>query len=500
MEDYILQLTNISKSFPGVKALQNVSFNVKRGEVMGLVGENGAGKSTLMKILTGVYQKDAGNIQINGRKVEITNPLEAQKLGMSIIFQEMNLVDSLSIAENIFVGRLPRNGLGGIQWKKVIQDAQELMDKVGLKANPLAKVESLSIAGKQLVEIAKALSFQSKLIIMDEPSATLTDAELKHLFDIIHDLKKSQITIIYISHRLDEIFYLCDTVTVLRDGQVITSKDIGEFTKESIIAAMVGRQMKQEYPVRKGSPGEKEVLRVENLGRTGKFQNISFSLKKGEILGIAGLVGAGRTEIVRCIFGADRKTEGKVYLNGEEVDVRTPQGGIQKKIAFVTEDRKEQGLVLEESISKNVSLANIKSISSFGFLNKNREDKIAKAYFQQLRIKAPDVYTSCISLSGGNQQKVVLAKWLHTKAEILILDEPTRGIDVGAKYEIYQMIFQFVEEGKSVILISSELPEVIALSDRLLVIHEGRLKGELSGADMNAETIMKTAILEGEKA
>lgn len=495
MEDYILQLENISKSFPGVKALTDVTMRVKRGETMGLVGENGAGKSTLMKILTGVYQRDSGEIRIDGQNVKIANPLDAQKLGLSIIFQEMNLVDSLSIAENIFVGRLPKKRVAGVSWKEVMRRAEELLEKVGLKKDPAVKVEFLSIAEKQMVEIAKALSIQAQIIVMDEPSATLTDKELQHLFDIIEVLKQEKITVIYISHRLDEIFRLCDSVTVLRDGKVIDTRPVEGMTREEIITKMVGRELEQEYPVRKGKPGDEIVLQVEHLSRAPKFEDISFSLKKGEILGIAGLVGAGRTEIVRCIFGADKKTGGKIRLHGEEINISSPKSAIEKKIALVTEDRKGQGLVLEESVTKNISLANLKSVSSRGFLKKKKEAEAAKAYLARLSIKAPGVESDCINLSGGNQQKVVLAKWLYTEAEILILDEPTRGIDVGAKYEIYQLIYRLVEEGKSVILISSELPEVIALSDRLLVIHEGRLKGELKGEDMTAEMIMKTAIL-----
>ena len=497
MEDYILELTDISKAFPGVKALSHVTMEVKRGEIMGLVGENGAGKSTLMKILTGVYQRDSGSIRINGTEARISNPLEAQKLGLSIIFQEMNLVDSLSIAENIFVGRLPKKGIWGIQWKEVQRNAEELLEKVGLKKNPGVKVELLSIAEKQMVEIAKALSFQARLIVMDEPSATLTEKEQRHLFDIVEVLKREGITVIYISHRLDEIFKLCDRVTILRDGQVIDTKAMGELTREQIITKMVGRELQQEYPPRKGEPLAQEVLRVENLSRENRFHNISFALHKGEILGIAGLVGAGRTEIVRCIFGADKKTSGKVWLHGAEISPSSPKEAIAHKIALVTEDRKVQGLVLDESIAKNISLAKLRGVAAGGFLKRNQEEEVAKGYLEQLRIKAPGIRTGCVTLSGGNQQKVVLAKWLYTEAEILILDEPTRGIDVGAKYEIYQLIYELVEQGLSVILISSELPEVIALCDRLLVIHEGELKGELTGENMTAETIMKMAILKG---
>lgn len=498
-EDYILELEQISKAFPGVKALDHVSLSVRRGEVRGIVGENGAGKSTLMKILTGVYQKDSGTIKIDGKEVNIENPLQAQKLGLSIIFQEFNLVNTLSIAENMYVGRLPRKGIRGIDWKRVEEMAKEWLDKVGLPVDPLRKVGTLSVAGKQLVEIAKALSFHANIIIMDEPSATLTSNELQHLFTIIESLRRENITVIYISHRLDEIGQLCDSVTVIRDGSVIGTMDKGEFDRKEIIAKMVGRSMEQEYPERMGKPGTEEILRVNKLTREPRFRNISFSLHRGEVLGIAGLVGAGRTEIVRCIFGADRPDSGEIFLRGREIRISSPGEAISHGIALVTEDRKSQGLVLEESIAVNTTLANLADIVRYGFLKKGREAAVSRDYMEQLRTKAPSEETRCISLSGGNQQKVVLAKWLYTKADVLILDEPTRGIDVGAKYEIYQLINRLVEEGKSVIMISSEMPEVLNMSDRIIVVHEGEYKGELTGSDMTAENVMRLAILaEGE--
>lgn len=495
----ILRLEHIYKSFPGVKALQDVSLSIGKGEVRGLVGENGAGKSTLMKILTGVYEKDEGKIVISNEEVKISNPLEAQKHGLSIIFQEMNLVDNLSIAENIYVGRLPKKGIKGIDWNAVDKQAMELIKRVGLTEKTSTKVEQLSIAEKQMVEIAKALSFHSKIIIMDEPSASLTDSELEHLFEIIEALKKEGITIIYISHRLDEIFRLCNTVTVIRDGQVIDTQPIELLDRETIISKMVGRSMEQEYPTRNRVPDNEVIMKVEDLSRDSKFHHVSFEVKKGEILGIAGLVGSGRTEIVRCIFGADKASSGRIYLKGKEVQIHSPKDAIRNGIALVTEDRKGQGLVLAESVAKNTTLARLESICLKGLINKKREQQVADNYLKQLHTKAPSVHTSCLSLSGGNQQKVVLAKWLYTEADVLILDEPTRGIDVGAKYEIYQLMNQLVDEGKSIIMISSEMPEVIHMSDRLLVIHEGELKGELIGADMSAEEIMKKAILKGEK-
>lgn len=494
-EEYILKLEHINKAFPGVKALDDVSLSIRRGEVRGLVGENGAGKSTLMKILTGVYPKDSGRIKIDGKEVKIHSPLDAQKLGLSIIFQEFNLVNSLSIAENIFVGRLPKKGIKGVDWKTVYHQAEELLEKVGLSEDVTKKVGSLSVAGKQMVEIAKALSFHSKIIIMDEPSATLTTNELQHLFEIIDVLKKENITVIYISHRLDEIFRLCDAVTVIRDGAVIDTESIEKLDRQTIISKMVGRSMDQEYPKRTGAPGTETILKVDNLTREPKFRNISFELKKGEILGIAGLVGAGRTEVVRCIFGADKLDSGKIYIRGRQVEISSPQQAIDQGIALVTEDRKVQGLVLEASIAENTTLASLKAITERGFVNRKKEKEVAREYIRQLKTKAPNEGTACLTLSGGNQQKVVLAKWLYTQADILILDEPTRGIDVGAKYEIYQLIHQFVNEGKSVIMISSEMPEVLNMSDRVIVIHEGNQKGELSQEEMTAENVMKMAIL-----
>ena len=495
-DDYILKLDHIEKSFPGVKALKDITLHVKKGEVRGLVGENGAGKSTMMKVLTEIIPMDSGRITIDGQAVSITSPLHAQTLGLSIIFQEFNLVNSLSIAENIYVGRLPKKGMRGIQWKKVHEDAKALLNRVGLDVDPSARVGSLSVAGKQMVEIAKALSQNSKIIIMDEPSATLTDKELEHLFGIIDDLKKQGVTVIYISHRLDEIFRLCDSVTVIRDGEVIDTNPIESLTKELIISKMVGRNMDQEYPVRAGSSSDEVILEVRDLCRKGVFEHINFSLHKGERLGIAGLVGAGRTEIVRAIFGADKLTGGEILLHGKPVTIRSPKEAISHKIALVTEDRKTQGLVLESSISENTTLAALKKICRAGFVNRREENSVAAQYVETLKTKTPGTKALVLNLSGGNQQKVVLAKWLYTDAEVLILDEPTRGIDVGAKYEIYQLINQLADSGKAIIIISSEMPEVISMSDRLLVIHDGKCKGELTGDQKTGENIMKYAILE----
>lgn len=497
----ILSIENINKTFPGVKALTDVTLALERGEVRGLVGENGAGKSTLMKILTGVLPKDSGEVRIDGEPVHITSPLHAQQLGLSIIFQEFNLVDSLSISENIFAGRQPVNRFGTILWKDINAAAEKLLRRVGLELNPKTLVGRLSVAQKQMVEIAKALSFESKIIIMDEPSATLTSKELENLFAIIDNLKKEQITVIYISHRLDEIFRLCDNVTVIRDGCVVETRPVTGITKDEIISLMVGRDMENEYPKRADAPTRDVLLEVKGLTRQGVFSDISFQLHKGEILGIAGLVGSGRTEIMRCIFGADKLTSGEIYIEGEKKQIRSPEEAIGNGIALLTEDRKQQGLVLPATITANTTLAALLKVSKGGFMDAKKEKRVAEEYIEALEIKTPGAAQVALNLSGGNQQKVVIAKWLFTDAKILILDEPTRGIDVGAKYEIYQLIHRFVQEGKGVIMISSEMPEVINMSDRLLVVHEGRLKGELSGEEKTAEAIMRCAILkEGEEA
>lgn len=495
---HVLELKSISKSFPGVKALKDVSVQVKRGEVRGLVGKNGAGKSTLMKILTGVYSKDEGSIFIDGKEAQIKSPLEAQRMGLSIIFQEFNLVNTLSIAENIFVGRLRRKGIFGVDWKTINEEAAVLLQKVGLNVNPETKVEELTVAGKQMVEIAKALSFRSKIIIMDEPSATLTTRELENLFSIIDNLKRQQITVIYISHRLEEIFKLCDNVTVLRDGAVIDTKCISELNREKIISLMIGRQMDKEYPVRKGTPSKDVILQVDKLCRASVISDVSFSLHRGEILGLAGLVGAGRTETVRAIFGADRLEKGRIIKNGRELRIKSPLDAISEGIALVTEDRKAQGLVLEETIAKNTSLASLKKVVKYFFIRKKIENKAAEEYMRTLKTKAPNAQSLTVNLSGGNQQKVVLARWLYRDTDILILDEPTRGIDVGAKYEIYQLIHQLVDAGKAVILISSEMPEVINLSDRILVMQEGRIKKELTGLEKTPEMVLQYAFAKRE--
>ena len=485
-------MRGISKSFPGVKALDNVGFTVAEGEVRALVGENGAGKSTLMKILNGNYKKDSGEILIDGVPVNITDPQVADSLGITIIFQELNLVDDLSIAENIFAGRLSEKGKL-VNWKEINEKARQLLERVSFDTDPTRLVGTLTVAEKQMVEIAKALSRNSRIILMDEPSATLTKKELDALFQIIRDLKKSGIAVIYISHRMEEIFQICESVTVMRDGQIIGSRQIEDVTSDELVEMMVGREVNSAFPKRNVEIGE-EVLRVENLCRKDREQNVAFSLYKGEVLGIAGLVGAGRTEIMRAIFGVDYIKSLDVYVKGKKVKITDPASAKRQKIAFLTEDRKVEGLTLDFTIKSNMVAANLPSIRKGLFTSKKLENAIADEYIEKIRVKTPSRNQKVGNLSGGNQQKVVVGKWLNSEPDILIMDEPTRGIDVGAKREIYEIINDLVAQGKSVILISSELPEVLGMSDRVLVMKDDAIVAELTGEDINPVEVMKYAL------
>ena len=485
-------MRHISKSFPGVKALDDVGFSVAEGEVRALVGENGAGKSTLMKILNGNYKKDEGQILIDGKEVDITDPLVAAANGISIIFQELNLVDQLSISENIFAGRLSK-GLKRVNWKEINRKAKELLDRIGFDADPRTEVGSLTVAGKQMVEIAKALSRDCRIILMDEPSATLTKKELNALFDIIRDLKKRGIAVIYISHRMEEIFEICETATVMRDGRIIGTVNVNEVSPDRIVEMMVGREVSSAYPPRDTVPGE-EILRVENLCRKDRKQNVSFSLHRGEVLGIAGLVGAGRTEIMRGLFGVDYITSCDVYVHGQKVRITTPAAAKKHGIAFLTEDRKVEGLTLDFTIKANMSMANLPKLRKGLLTSAKVENEIADQYIQLINVKTPSRNQKVGNLSGGNQQKVVIGKWLNADPEILIMDEPTRGIDVGAKWEIYGIINELAAQGKAVILISSELPEVLGMSDRVLVVKDDAIVAELTGDEINAVEVMRYAL------
>ncbi len=485
------EIRNVSKSFPGVKALDHVSMSVDHGEIRALVGENGAGKSTLMKILNGNYQADEGSLLIDGTEVHIANPTIAAQHGISIIFQELNLVDGLSIAENIFAGRLSDNGKL-INWKDIRAKAKAYLDRIGFDADPRTEVGTLSVAGKQMVEIAKALSYNSQLILMDEPSAMLTQNELEKLFEIIRDLKAKGVSVIYISHRLEEIFSICDSVTVMRDGQIIDTKPVGDVTRDRLVEMMVGREISQTFPAREHKIGE-EVLRVENLKRRGGKASVSFSLHKGEVLGVAGLVGAGRTETMRALYGVDYIGGGTVYVKGKKISKSNPKAAKEAGIAFLTEDRKEEGLTIDFTVKSNIVMANLDKIKSGAFLNNRKENEIADKYIAAIKVKTPSRMQKVLNLSGGNQQKVVVAKWFNTDSDIIIMDEPTRGIDVGAKLEIYEIINELVSSGKAVIMISSELPEVIGMSDRVLVMKNDAIAAELTGEQINAVDIMRYA-------
>ena len=491
MNEYVLEMKEITKTFPGVVALENVSFSVKKGEVHALVGENGAGKSTLMKILNGVYQANQGQVVLNGEPIHLANIKDAQEKGISIIFQEFNLINTLSVAENIFLGRY--NDAKLINWKELKAEAQRLLKSFGFSFDVNRIVGKLSTAEKQLVEIAKALSFNAKLIVMDEPTSSLTKNEEEMLFGIIRKLKENGITTIYISHKLEEVFRICDTVTILRDGKVIDVKPVKEVTRNEIIEKMVGRTIDMDYPKRQLTIGE-PVISVRDLRRGKLLHDISFDLHKGEILGIAGLVGAGRTELAETLFGAEKAEGGTISVLGKKVVLRSTREGKENSIGMLTEDRKETGLVLPFTVARNISITNLKEVMSSMLLNSRKEKKVALKYIEALNIKTPSVNQTLMNLSGGNQQKVVLAKWLFSNVDILILDEPTRGIDVGAKYEFYCMMNDLVAQGKSIIMISSELPEVLGMSDRILVMHNGTIKGELTGLNMTAENVMQLAI------
>ena len=491
--EYILKVEGISKGFPGVQALKDVRFNVRRGEIHALVGENGAGKSTLIKILCGVYTADEGWVLFNGEELACKNPLDAQNRGISVVHQELKLVETLSVMENIFLGRPRRNRLGLVDWKQMKKDAAALLESLNVQLDPEETVAHLSVAQKQIVEICKALSFKAELIIMDEPSATLTERELETLFDIMEKLRAKGMAIIYISHRMEEIFRLADTVTVLRDGCCIETLPVEKVTRELLIQLMVGRELGMEYPKEKAEIGEC-VLEVNGLSRGSVLHDVSFTLRRGEILGFAGLVGAGRTEVARAIMGADGAVRGEIKLFGKPFHVSSVSHAIKSGLGFVTEDRKKQGLVLDMTVAENLTLVNLAPVLRGGVRSERLEKQIARKFVELLHIATPGVYQKAVNLSGGNQQKVVIGKWLNADSEILIVDEPTRGIDVGAKAEIYKILCQLAQQGKAVIMISSDMPELLGVCDRILVMHDGRITGELSREEATQNRIMELAI------
>ncbi|WP_350307164.1 ribose ABC transporter ATP-binding protein RbsA [Photorhabdus viridis] len=488
-----LELKGISKSFPGVKALSGAALRVYPGKVMALVGENGAGKSTMMKVLTGIYTKDTGTIHYLGKEVIFSDPKSSQDAGIGIIHQELNLIPQLTIAENIFLGREFVNKFGAIDWKKMYQEADRLLKKLNLSYSSHWQVAELSIGDQQMIEIAKVLSFESKVIIMDEPTDALTDTETESLFNVIRELTSQGCGIVYISHRLKEIFEICDDVTVFRDGQFIGEKPVKQLKEETLIEMMVGRKLEEQYP-RLNLPRGKKRFEVKQISGPG-VTNVSFSLYSGEILGISGLMGAGRTELMKIIYGALPKTQGQITLDGTPVVTRNPQDGLACGIVYISEDRKCDGLVLGMSVKENMSLTALHYFSyKSGGLNHKKEQQAVNDFIKLFNIKTPSMEQSIGLLSGGNQQKVAIARGLMTRPKILILDEPTRGIDVGAKKEIYQLINQFKKEGLSIILVSSEMPEVIGMSDRILVMYEGHISGEFFAEQATQEILMAAAV------
>ena len=485
--NYILTLKNITKEFPGVKALDDVTINIERGTIHGLVGENGAGKSTLIKILAGIYQPNKGEIILDGKLCRFNSPIEARRAGISVVHQEIKLAEPLSVAENMFLGNVQlKNGL--VDWKGMRRRAREIVEDLGMDIDINAQVSSLTVAKKQIVEIMHAINNNSRILIMDEPSAVLTDRELEVMFRIVKQLRDEGITIIYISHRLDEIFGLCSNVSVLRDGCHIDTIPVASVDRQGLINMMVGREMGQEYPKEVGNVGG-TILEVKNLSR-GILQDISFEVKSGEVFGISGLVGAGRTELARAILGIDKPESGEVYVRGKKVHYRTFADAIRDGLGLIPEDRKLQGLVQIMSVKRNTTLVNMKRVLRAGVISSSLEEKLSKEYADKLHVVTPSMETEVQYLSGGNQQKVVIAKWLFQNSEILFLDEPTRGIDVGAKAEIYRLINRMAKEGKTIIMISSEMPELLGMCDRIMVMHEGHKMGELNAAEATQEKIM----------
>lgn len=493
MGDLILSMKGITKSFSGVAALKNAALDLKAGEVVALMGENGAGKSTLMKILTGIYSKDSGEIQYMGQEVCFKGPAESEEAGISIVHQELNMMNDLTVAQNLFIGREEMNGFL-IDDKKMNEKARELFKVLKIDINPAEKIGNLTVGKQQMVEIAKAISSKAKVIIFDEPTAALTDSEIEELFKVIRDLKKQGTGMVYISHRMDEINVISDRVIVMRDGEYVGTLITKECSKDDIIKLMVGRAIfgepKTASNVAKDAP---VVLKCENLNRGKAVKDVSFELRKGEILGFSGLMGAGRTEVARLIFGADKKDSGKIFINGKEVTINTPQDAVAQGIGYLSEDRKRYGLIVDKSVEENTVISSLNDFVKGIFIDKAKSKEVSQKYVESLKTKTPSVSQLVKKLSGGNQQKVVIAKWLVRNSDILIFDEPTRGIDVGAKSEIYALMERLAKEGKSIIMISSELPEVLRMSDRVIVMCEGRITGILDIAEANQEVIMQSA-------
>ncbi|MFB0844218.1 sugar ABC transporter ATP-binding protein [Paenibacillus oleatilyticus] len=493
MTTYLLEMNDISKSFPGVRVLDQVTFNLTGGEVHALMGENGAGKSTLMKILGGIHRRDGGTVILKGTPCEIASPSMAQSLGIAMIHQELNLIPHLTVMENIFLGREFTYGRSGmINWGKMRQESVRFLSQLGLSIDPGIIAGELSVGQQQMIEIAKALSMNAEILVLDEPTAALTDREIEALFTVIESLKAKGVGMIYISHRMEEIFRICDRVTVMRDGHTVGTDRVADTNIDKLVKMMVGREIKDRFPKIDVAVGEPK-LEVNGLSLPGKLQDISFAVRSGEIVGIAGLMGAGRTELAKALFGVTPARQGEIRVDGRPVAIRKPVDAIRAGIALVTEDRKDEGLLLNLSVKDNISLPNLKDVSSFGFVSRSKETGISDRLISQLLIKTPNGEQKVGSLSGGNQQKVVIGKWLETNPQVFILDEPTRGVDIGAKKEIYDLMNQLVSRGVAILMISSELPEVLGMSDRILVMHEGRIAGEFARGEATQEKIMHCA-------
>jgi len=490
----ILKLENITKKFPGTLALNNVNFDLNAGEVHAIVGENGAGKSTLIKVISGIHQPDSGNIYLNGNLVSLRNSLIAQKYGIATIYQEPTIFPDLSVAENVYMGHHEYSSLTRcIRWKKIYDDTVKLLDSLEVRINPHAMVKNLSAANQQLVEIIKALSQNSQILIMDEPTSALALSEVEDLFKIIERLKNSGTSIIFISHRIEEIFEIADRVTVLRDGNYIGTRNVSSVTIDEIIEMMVGRVLKDMFPKMNVKIGE-QILRVEALTKKRQFKNISFELHKGEILGLSGLIGAGRTELARVIFGLENPDSGKILINGKQINIPNPTVAMNYGLAYVPEDRQYQGLVLPMDVTNNITLPILDQFTKVGLVDAVGEIKIAKKYADMLDVRAPGLWKKVLELSGGNQQKVVLAKWLATNPKILILDEPTRGIDVGAKVSVHKFMGELASRGIGIIMISSELPEILGMSDRIIVMCEGEITAEFTCKEATQDKLLSAAV------
>lgn len=488
----VIELRGVAKQFGAVQALRGVDLAMRSGEVHALVGENGAGKSTLVKMLAGVHRPDTGVMLMDGQEVVLHNTLDARRHGIAVIHQHPTLFPDLDVAENVFMGRQPKDKLGRIDWGAMYRETEALMARLGVSINVKHPIKALSVADQQLVEIAKALSINARVLVMDEPTASLSAREVDRLFTIVRQLREQGVAILFVSHRLDEIFAISDRITIFRDGAHVITGPVDEFSTEAVIRHMVGRQLESLFPKEDAEIGE-TVLEARGLTKFGDFRDVSFTLRRGEILGFFGLVGAGRTEVARVIFGVDSPSSGEVLVGGRPVRLDSPMTALGHGIGYVPEDRHGQGLVLEFPISANISLPILGRVSSLGLIDRRREKKIAQAYAEQLQVKAAGLHAPATSLSGGNQQKVVLGKWLATEPKVLILDEPTRGIDIGTKAEVHRIVSHLATQGLAIILISSELPEVLAMSDRVLVMHEGRVTGIFDRADANQENVMFAA-------